>query len=79
MPGPCKNCGAAIAPFGFRRRGRWSDLPANNRTMIFVCGAPDCLARAKEWKRKADGGDNLPRRPPSLPKPKEAPAQGSLF
>lgn len=83
MPGPCKSCGADSAPFGFRRRGFMRDLPEAQRTMIFVCGAPDCMARAKAWKEKADGVAGLSPRPRNTPKsqpsPKPKPAQGSLF
>lgn len=87
MPGPCKNCGAPHAAFGYRRKGSWSRLPESKRTMIFVCGAPECRARAEAWKRKADGEGAFPRRrtaDPPKPKPKTPPkaedaAQGSLF
>ncbi len=84
MPGPCKCCGDSCAPFGYRRRGVMADLPPDKRTMIFVCGAPACLARAEDWKRKADaelafpGGSKKPKSPARRPA-KPSPAQGSLF
>lgn len=82
MPGPCKNCGAPHAAFGYRRRGSLSSLPEAKRTMIFVCGAPECKERAEAWKRKADGEGTFTRRPsgsPKPPPPAEDKAQGSLF
>lgn len=39
--------------------------------MIFVCGAPDCKARAEEWKRKADGENEVRRSKPEPPRPPE--------
>lgn len=79
MAGSCQNCGAAIAPFGFSRKGFLSRLPEEMRTVIFVCAKPACLARAKDWKKKADGGDIFPRHRDTPEKPKDDPSQGSLF
>jgi len=83
MPGPCKNCGAPHAAFGYRRRGPLSSLSEARRTMIFVCGAPACRDRAEAWKRRADGERGFARRAADPPKPDadSAPAtvQGSLF
>lgn len=84
MPGPCKNCGQDHAAFGYRRRGFLSQLSEKNRTTIWVCGKPECKARAEAWKRKADGDDRIARSrapDPSPPKPSPKPKadQGSLF
>lgn len=84
MAGPCKNCGAAVAPFGYRRRGSLSQLPPDKQTMVFACENAACRTRAEEWKRKADGEDVFSRRSdpppaPAPPKKKPDPAQGSLF
>lgn len=77
MPGPCANCGDKLAPFGFRRKGPFSAFQKDQQTMIFVCDAAPCMARAKAWKAKVDGADNFRRA--ANPKPSKAPDQGSLF
>lgn len=63
------NCQDEIAPFGFRRRGPFLSLPENKRTTIWVCGAPDCKARAEAWKKKADAENDVRRSEPTPPRP----------
>ncbi|AKU43281.1 hypothetical protein RCRHEA_37 [Rhodobacter phage RcRhea] len=83
--GPCRNCGAPHPSFGYARKGSHKMAP-EKRTTIWVCGKPECKARAEAWKAKADAeGDPMAARRAAAaraPSPPPAPAavnQPSLF
>ena len=51
MSRPCAICGGPDAWFGFRLRGRLSELPEGQREYLFACGT----CRQEADARKADG------------------------
>jgi len=74
------NCGAVIAPLGYRRAGLWTALSETKRSVIYVCRRVECKARAEEWKSKADGKQLIKRRKPVHTSPPKAnAAQAELF
>lgn len=80
--GPCHLCGAANAPFGFRRPGRVLALGADAERILRAC--PDCRAAAEaRWRARFAEAQGAPRpakadpaTPETTPRP---PAPGLLI
>ena len=74
---PCACCGVPWAAFGYSRKNPKA-LPPRMRTVMWVCGRPECKARAENWKARADAALNhITPRAKVAPAPHEA--QAALF
>ena len=49
---PCRYCGDARAPYGYRPKGELRDIPPARRACLWACERAECQQKAREEARR---------------------------